>query len=595
MKSASAFGLVCMAALLSGCGAGSGGGVNTVSPPPPTPTPSPAPSNNTLVNLTASQQFANDAVTSTVGLDGNNLTVAASQSSTSLTVSYDASTRSYTIAASGRTETFSPSNLIAAANPGQIDYRKDQGLISQFLTLTEPGSPQNRSIQYVGGGYWQRNDRTSGSLQISFDAFSYGLQTTASAVPRTGTAGYAVDLFGFFAPRDRTPKAVVGEGTFTADLRNGQFATAGTAYEVDLTDPYYTGQHAWRGAGTISSSTNGFAGGFAYDGRDRFSVSGQVEGRFYGPQAQELGAVFHAQDAEGTLLTGTLLGKQSSSVTGPALTVLDSDQARSFYTSQHAVQYLQYPGSTRLEGAASVPIDGGGRLEFAADDSVQLVAKPSSNELPRPVFSAADRLQAESNSRYSTYRSSSGGDEYRLELYNPGPGNDELALTYTSFGRWDRVTRTPAREETANVWFAYGVPTETGVLARTGSASYSMALHGSGVTFADGAQYKLSGTALMNVNFNTMAYSGSLDALATAVTGGAMIDFAPLPFGGEMYNSYGFQSYLSSRPGFADGQITGRLYGPRGDEVGATFDIMPRDAAGFATGHFAGAAVGKRD
>lgn len=99
----------------------------------------------------------------------------------------------------------------------------------------------------------------------------------------------------------------------------------------------------------------------------------------------------------------------------------------------------------------------------------------------------------------------------------------------------------------------------------------------------------------MNVDFGTMQYSGSLDALATATTGSATIDFVPFGFGGEMYNTYAFESNLSSRPGFADGQIRGRLYGPRGEEVGASFDIISRNSAGFATGQFAGVAIGKKN
>lgn len=585
--------------LLAACG----GGVNSTPAPPPaaTPTPSPPPpppppppTNTTLVNLVASQAFPNDAVTSAVRLDAANVTRASSQAATTLSVTYDAATRSYTVASAGRSETFGPSNLTAPQNPGQIDYAKTQGSERQYFTLTEPGSPLNRNVQYVGGGYWQRNETLGSDLAIAFDAFTYGLETNGNAVPRTGSAGYEVDLFGFFAPLNRTPKAIAGEGTFVADFRNGVFSTSGTADEIDLTAPYSTGSHAWRGEGRISSAGNTFGGLFAYEGRDRFTASGSINGRFYGPQAQELGAVFHAQNSDGGLLTGTLIGRQSANVPVPALTVLDNGASRSFYTSQHAVVTMRNNGATRVESASTVFPDMNGRIDFTAD-TVRLIGKLSSGDLPSPTFSASDRVTAESNARYTTYRSTRDGDDYRLVLYNPGAGNDELALTYTSFGRWDRLARTASREENLNIWFAYGVPTATNTLARTGSASYSMALHGSGVTYADNGQFTVSGTASMNVDFATMAYAGTLDALATATDGSRTIDFVPLSFGGEMFNTYGFESYLSSRPGYADGQIRGRLYGPGGTEVGASFDIMTRNSAGFVDGMFAGVAVGKRN
>ena len=408
---------VCALLLVSACSGGGGGGGVSSSPSPiasATPTPTPPATNTTLVNLVASQQFTNDSVTSGVTLNGSNLTTSATEAASTLSVRYDAAAQSYTVASGARSETFTPADRSAQIIEGQIDYAKTQGSVRQYLTLTEAGSPVNQGVQYVGGGYWQRNETLASGLGITFDAFTYGLETAASATPRTGSAGYKVNLFGFFAPLNRTPKAVDGDGTFVADFRNGDFTTSGRAHEIDLTDPYYTGTHEWRGSGRISSSSNAFAGVFAYDGRDRFSVSGEITGRFYGPQAQELGAVFHARDAAGTLLAGTLLGSRSGEVPILPLNVLDSDSARTFYTSQHSVLYLRNAGSTGVEGAATVFPDANGRLDIAADDSVRLVAKLSSSELPSPTFSAADRVAAESNARYTTYRSTQGGDEYRL-------------------------------------------------------------------------------------------------------------------------------------------------------------------------------------
>lgn len=613
MKSLRVFTVTSAACLLAACG---GGGVQSVPPPisggsapaptptpaptpaptptptpvpTPAPTPAPAPSLATLSGVTT---FENDAATGRALIaNTDQTTLSGSQDASSLAVSYDAQNQTYTLTVGGAVETFGPVDR-QSSDAARISYSKASGAVHNYLTVTQPGGPQVKAAKYVGGGYWQRNQSDSDQLDLSFEVFTYGFPTAAGAVPRTGRGAFDVALFGFFAPIGRTPKGVSGTGVFAADFANLLFSVDGTAEEYDLTSDYYTGQHQWRGSGTISQAANAFSGLFAYEGRDRFSVAGDVNGRFYGPQGEEVGAVIHAQDAAGTPFVGTLIGTSSPTATIPILSPLTRGIDRFFYTQQGSVLYLDRGGV--LEGAASIFPDQAGKLEFTADESVKLSPKLSS-DYPATTFTSADRVAAESDARATVYRkTAASGDRFQLWLSNPGPTNPELVFTYLSFGRWDRTGMSAAGLETANIWFTYGVRTPAGTLARTGTADYSATVKGSGVAFADAAHYDLTGGMAMSVDFTTNKFAGTLSATANRVGGTDTLSFGTLSFNGDM-GSYGFESPLFIRPAVSDGSIRGALYGPRGEEVGASFEFFTRDVNGVANASFAGVAVGRKN
>lgn len=590
MRSAKIAAASMMVLALSACGGG-GGAVNSMPTPAPapapapTPTPTPPATNSSLAGLRVSQTFVTDAVTSEATLGAGDITVTASQGRTSLTVRYDAASASYTVSSPGGSETFAPSQITDRSG-GVATFEKNSESTHQFFTLA------NTAYANVAAGYWQRNTTSSNLIDIEFDAFTYGFETAAAAMPRTGGGSYAVEMFGFLAPLNVEPKIVAGTGTFEADFLTGNFAATGTSRTVELTADYYSGLYDWRAGGRIASTGNAFSGHFALDAAHRITVAGDINGRLYGPSGQELGAAFNASDAAGTLLAGTLLGRKASDTIQP-LTLSNVPGTASFYGTQASLLYLEKPGTGTLEGAAPDFPDQNGRLDVA-QGSYRLVPKLSSNTYPSPTFTAADRVTAESDARYTVYRKQDGGDSFRLSLYNPGSGNDELALTYASFGRWERSGPWQNYTQFADIWFAYGVPTQTNTLARTGSAHYDAFIRGSGVTFADAAHYSMTGSMAMDVDFATLKYIGTLSAAADRIGGGAGMTFGPLGFGGDMYNTYAFESFLSSRPGFADGSIRGRLYGPGGDEVGAAFQIEPRNAQGSVIGMFDGVAIGKK-
>ncbi len=114
--------------------------------------------------------------------------------------------------------------------------------------------------------------------------------------------------------------------------------------------------------------------------------------------------------------------------------------------------------------------------------------------------------------------------------------------------------------------------TGTNTLARTGSAHYTATILGSGERYADAAPLTL-GTAAIDIDFAAMTLAGLFNADAKT-SNGTLIDLPTLTFGGELFNTYAFQSYfIDDQTHTADGEIQGRLYGPSG-KIGGSIPFM---------------------
>jgi len=64
-------------------------------------------------------------------------------------------------------------------------------------------------------------------------------------------------------------------------------------------------------------------------------------------------------------------------------------------------------------------------------------------------------------------------------------------------------------------------------------------------------------------------------------------------FAGDMSGS-GYRAYFATNPANTSGGVDGRLYGPRGEETAARFEIITRDAGLFPYEFVQGLAIGKR-
>ena len=212
-------GVAALSVLLAACGGG--GGVNSTPAPTPSPapapTPAPTPKNITMNNLRASETFASDAGANNLSLDLTAQAVTtASKESSGLTIHYDAADKSYTVSLNGATDTFLSSD-VSATTSNDTRYTVNDAKGSDYLTLVSVPYDGMPAGQYVRMGYLQRNAITGSTQDTQFATFTYGLDTAAAAVPRTGSAGYQIDIFGLASTPGHEPRVFQGLGTFSTD------------------------------------------------------------------------------------------------------------------------------------------------------------------------------------------------------------------------------------------------------------------------------------------------------------------------------------------------------------------------------------------
>jgi len=211
---------------LAACGGSGGGGVGSTPAPPtatPAPTPAPSPSNTTLTNLVASQSFTNDVASTNILFDSTTATTINGRlASGALTVAYDRSSNSYSLSRSGVSQTFAPSD-VTTNSADETRYQKSDANGNSYLTIARTPYSGGVARRFVGLGFWQRNTRADGRQDTLFDVFTYGLTTPASAVPRTGTAAFDIDVFGLSAAPGREAYTIQGQGLFSADFGAGVF------------------------------------------------------------------------------------------------------------------------------------------------------------------------------------------------------------------------------------------------------------------------------------------------------------------------------------------------------------------------------------
>lgn len=321
IMSASAFQLV-------SCGGG-GGGVSSA----PNPPPAPPPENTSLNPITVSQSFANDGAkgSATYSSDGS-AGVAGKATTAALTVHYDAPSKTYTITDGARSQSFSANDISLSSTPLTI-YKKASSAVTDTLSLTKPGTSGAFAYQYVGAGVWQNTIINASNITGTVDVFTYGVKTSDAQLPRTGGAGYAVDINGIIAPGlagyDTPPISIAGSGTLSVNFINGYLTSQGTFSQVyadgiDLNSPgsfFATG--AMTGESTSSNPnytnplpnySNGIAGSIRINGALR-TLTGSFSGKFYGPSANEVGLTFYANSADGGSALGYIIGRQDNDVT----------------------------------------------------------------------------------------------------------------------------------------------------------------------------------------------------------------------------------------------------------------------------------------
>ncbi len=558
---------------LSGCGGSDGGPQSAGSTPA---APAPPPTNASLTNLQYSQSFVNDAASATVALDLTTKTgLSGSSSGSTLTISYDAKSQGYTVSVDGRSQTFTPADIKADSTNAQTEtlYQKTDGTNRDYLTLVKVPFTSTQATQYVGLGFWQRNVVTGTRQDTNYATFTYGLPSDAAAVPRTGTAAFRIDAFGFVSKPGQEPLSFQGQGTFSVDFAAGVFSAQTYNTEMGLV----TGHGIVGGgidliaAGHLTSG-NGFSGNALYEGQYG-SAGGTLNGRFYGPTAQELGASFNGQGTDGFAVAGSFTGQRDTSATVANLTLTNLTQPQLFYT-QFGYGLV---GQLNQQNAET------------------FTYSPPTSDLNGGQFTLADKV-ASSKANFTTYRKTFTGSfesqDVTLELYKPGAQNSELALTYASFGHWATKTRFGVGTAPVDQYFAYGLSTPARLLSgKTGTGHYAGVVYGTAAATA--ARYDVKGSSQFDVDFSKQSYSGALAMTGTPTNGGTAVDFGSFDFAGKLGYSATITANIT-RSGVAVGQISPQFYGPDGEEIAGPFSLQSpaNSAAGYAT--ITGVAAAKR-
>lgn len=586
---------------LAGCG-GSGGSVGStpapivIPPPTPAPAPPPTPANTLITDLKADQTFTADNATTTVTFDlAAKTTVSGQAAVVPATIAYNAANNSYTVTTGGNAGTFTPADRLADRFAGEARYRTASGTTTNYLTLVTAPYMNSGSNKYVALGYLQQNLVNGDRQDTKFSSFAFGLDTPAAAVPRSGKATFAIDVFGLESIVGQEPHIFQGLGRFDVDFAAGLFSTTTNLANTGL----ITGQGVsgggieLTGGGTLTSGSGAFSGNVVF-GSPSQRLSGSLSGRFFGPAADEIGAAFSGSAANGSAFSGAFTGRRDTTTFNPVnISFADMSVQQLFFgDATHLVVRRPKPGSSTTLQITDYPSQLGlsqsrVQVEHLADGSVRF-GTPSS-DMPSGIYTPAMIVAGDAN--FVTYEQTIVGQPTRFALYKKGSANTEVALTYSSFGTYQSTATSDPFQTTANrVFFVYGFKTPFDALNnRTGTASYAGVAYGAAAD-PSGNFSDVIGTQQFTLDFGTQGVIGSL--ALRAKTG--LLDYGTFALNGRFFASTSDAILNIARgSGSPIGVSLINFYGPSGEEAAGPFRLVVPDGAG--AGHLInGVTVGKR-
>ncbi|WP_428332617.1 transferrin-binding protein-like solute binding protein [Novosphingobium sp.] len=522
-----------------------------------------------------------------------------SYTSTALTDSTGAATGQHDI--SGQTVTPVPivveydsgTGTYAALAPADLLPRASSGLAVPATTLVY----LNPDYQFVAGGQRSQVVSTSGGASaITNDFFVFGNPTALGGVPRTGTAGYALNVQGIVG--DTNFKNLLnfnGTGTLTADFSAGTL-TAGSAVSYLPTgslSPTAVATGNFAATGTISATANALTGTVTLDGLGS-AYSGPLNGQFYGPGAQELGAAFSASSA-----SGTASGFFTAQNTNPAGSLATLQTATSFdVNASQASQACNclIPQSTRGSSVVSFnPTYPEANIYALSEVSVYssgseinfVVGRPGQPFLSNLEFNeSSGSLQQLANAFGTGYTAA-----YDLKLFNPTPSNPVLVLTYTSFADLTTTETFQGQTYVGRYFIPFGIETTPSQMPTTGSANYSGIVYGEGSLNGGSYNNTLSGTSMLSANFATGAITATANITATDTDTNVATTFSPVTLSGAISgNSFNVATAAPASAKNLGGVAAGNFYGPAANEFGAAFALSQTGVAALN-----GVLVGKKN
>lgn len=487
-----------------------------------------------------------------------------------LSISYNAATQSYTISAAGRSATFAPADLVVSGSSDFVSFEKI-GATSQALTMTRPGTSGPLTYQYVSGGAWERATQSSGVLDFSYDPFTFGVETPDAALRRTGTGTYAVSLVG--ARAMDAPYAMAGSGTMQVDFQRGALSSSGVLTSIDVSTGLIKSIGIFFGEADLASTMNAFSGTFSMDDGKRFT--GGWTGRFYGPTSQEVGAAWHLASADGEVAAGYMLGREDGSIAPFNSTLTDLTFGEGFAHRFSQLAYTDLGGGRSAANAELLRSDGA----FAVDPENGQFSYIDGARSINTQFGPAARVAGESTSAVDVYRiTGSDGLAYTLTLNKAGAGNPAIALTYASFGHWEKAQG--ASTDRLDRWFAWGIRTN-GFQIPTGTGHFDGIVRGTAVRFNGGEVYSLSGTSSFDMNFSAGSFTGSLNPIGTSLANGSTRDFGTFGIASGVIDlDAGLNANIVNGSNAYLGFFEGALFGPHATELGGSFGFQTEPTSG---------------
>jgi hypothetical protein len=490
-----------------------------------------------------SQTFANSAAKADVSYDNAGGATLRTAGAETLTIRYDDVTQSYILGVPGRSQTFALANRTADGT-----YHKVSSEIVDDLTLTPTGPSAGATFRYVGAGFWQRQRQTTaGGTDGSFDAFVYGIPTVN--VTRSGRGYYTLQLIGAAALPNGVA-ALTGDAKLNAALDTGVLKFDGNVSFRDSVSGRVVNGGPITGLMQLASASNELTGSIRLNVSNAYA--GTLDGKLFGPNAEEIGASFSATNVLGDVAVGTLLGR-----TDPTSVIVPLDQlttTRTFGTKYYGRDFTRvftYDPSTST-------------YTFSALSASSLSNAPNSYGASYSQFAlgAGQKSVVQGSPNFTTYEGSVDGRAVKASFYNTGAANGEVQLSYASFYKLELATSGGGSDVRYEL---FGLPTPSNFLPSSGTATYKGLVYGDGeLPYSSKHVFDVSGQSTFVVDFATLNGNGTLDLMLKSVSDGSI---TALSRNVSLNNAF----ISDSSNMVSTGYFTWGFYGPRGEELGAAF------------------------
>ena len=161
-------------------------------------------------------------------------------------------------------------------------------------------NPLTGGFEYQTFGLWDKNiSDTSGHVGM----FSVGVTTPESSIPTSGTASYNGTAIGYASSPEGEIGLIDAKLNAVADFSNRSLALSTTDTIVTLNlDGIDMSMPELNLSGALSYASG--SGIFSGDVSTNLGPAGTATGRFYGPNANEIGGVISVQDNLGAIVMG---------------------------------------------------------------------------------------------------------------------------------------------------------------------------------------------------------------------------------------------------------------------------------------------------